>query len=295
MMLKPRLLFISAILLIVTAVVACLKPESDTFATGKEAVVMRSIGHQILLSSGDSTSRVLPVSKINDHEYQIQFERALIFKTDSVMKIIRQAITANHLPPDYVVNFVDSLSNQVVYGFAVLKTEQNQVMPCKGRTQPRANYLVHITFRKNSTGMLNKNYIVGAGSGLAALILIFSGLGLNRGEHKPSANLVSPALPTVTPVIYIGRYWFNPAHPYLELKEEKIKLSDKEFKLLSILARHLNTVVDRSDLQKVWEDDGVIVGRSLDMFISKLRKKLDQDPSVRLINVHGKGYKLETT
>jgi DNA-binding response OmpR family regulator len=47
-------------------------------------------------------------------------------------------------------------------------------------------------------------------------------------------------------------------------------------------------------LQKVWEDEGVIVGRSLDMFISKLRKKLEINPTVRMVNIHGRGYKLET-
>lgn len=47
-------------------------------------------------------------------------------------------------------------------------------------------------------------------------------------------------------------------------------------------------------LQKeVWINDGVIVTRSLDMFVSKLRKKLDKDPSVNIINIHGIGYKLE--
>jgi DNA-binding response OmpR family regulator len=47
-------------------------------------------------------------------------------------------------------------------------------------------------------------------------------------------------------------------------------------------------------LQKeIWEDEGIIVGRSLDVFISKLRKKLENDSAVKLVNIHGKGYKLE--
>jgi DNA-binding response OmpR family regulator len=48
-------------------------------------------------------------------------------------------------------------------------------------------------------------------------------------------------------------------------------------------------------LKKVWEDEGVITGRSLDMFVSKLRKKLSNDPHVQIAGVHGKGYRLETT
>jgi DNA-binding response OmpR family regulator len=78
------------------------------------------------------------------------------------------------------------------------------------------------------------------------------------------------------------------------LNRRKFPLTIKEAKLLSIFAANLNQIVDRNRLQKeVWEDEGVIVGRSLDMFISKLRKKLEQDPNVKLTNIHGKGYKLE--
>ena len=70
--------------------------------------------------------------------------------------------------------------------------------------------------------------------------------------------------------------------------------SSKEAKLLSIFSVNLNEVIDRNRLQKeVWEDEGVIVGRSLDVFISKLRKKFEKDPAVKLVNIHGKGYKLE--
>ena len=55
-----------------------------------------------------------------------------------------------------------------------------------------------------------------------------------------------------------------------------------------------NEAVERSRLQKeIWEDEGVIVGRSLDMFISKLRKKLEFDPNIKIVVIRGKGYKLE--
>ena len=71
-------------------------------------------------------------------------------------------------------------------------------------------------------------------------------------------------------------------------------LTPKESKLLHILSLSPNVVIDRSILQKeIWENEGVIVTRSLDMFISKLRKKLDKDASITIVNIHGVGYKLE--
>ncbi|MDD7915612.1 helix-turn-helix domain-containing protein [Polaribacter ponticola] len=77
-------------------------------------------------------------------------------------------------------------------------------------------------------------------------------------------------------------------------KTKEITLSKKECELLEIFVANENQVVKREDLTKqVWEDNGVIVGRSLDTYISKLRKKLQEDTSIKLTNIHGVGYKLE--
>lgn len=73
-----------------------------------------------------------------------------------------------------------------------------------------------------------------------------------------------------------------------------ISLTDKECKVLELLHKNFGELIPRETLmQKVWIDEGVITGRSLDMFVSKLRKKLSSDPELRITNVHGKGYKLE--
>ena len=75
---------------------------------------------------------------------------------------------------------------------------------------------------------------------------------------------------------------------------EVITLTDKECKILELLNRNFGELIPRETLmQEVWISEGVITGRSLDMFVSKLRKKLSSDPELRITNVHGKGYKLE--
>ena len=71
----------------------------------------------------------------------------------------------------------------------------------------------------------------------------------------------------------------------------KIFLSSE---LLTIFVGRPNQVIKRDELiKRVWEDHGVFVGRSLDTYISKLRKKIKEDPSLKLTNIHGVGYKLE--
>ena len=78
------------------------------------------------------------------------------------------------------------------------------------------------------------------------------------------------------------------------LESEVISLTDKECKVLKLLHNNFGELISRDTLmQEVWINEGVITGRSLDMFISKLRKKLSADPELRITNVHGKGYRLE--
>lgn len=75
---------------------------------------------------------------------------------------------------------------------------------------------------------------------------------------------------------------------------EAISLTDKECKILELLNKSFGELIPRATLmQEIWINEGVITGRSLDMFVSKLRKKLSSDPELKITNVHGKGYKLE--
>jgi DNA-binding response OmpR family regulator len=82
----------------------------------------------------------------------------------------------------------------------------------------------------------------------------------------------------------------------LLIKGEKIAITRKECELLVIFAANLNQIVTREELtKKVWEDNNVFVGRSLDTFISRLRGKLKSDDSIKISNVHGVGYKMESS
>lgn len=93
----------------------------------------------------------------------------------------------------------------------------------------------------------------------------------------------------------LGSTLFNMETRKLLINKQTIELTKTETRLLHIFATTPNEVIERSRLQKeIWEDEGVIVGRSLDMFISKLRKKLEPDPNIKIAVIRGKGYKLET-
>ena len=101
------------------------------------------------------------------------------------------------------------------------------------------------------------------------------------------------ALPTDT-TFTLGSVLFDAQLRRLVINNEAIDLTGTETRLLLIFASSPNETIERRRLQKeIWEDEGVIVGRSLDMFISKLRKKLEVDPNIKIVVLRGKGYKLQ--
>lgn len=93
--------------------------------------------------------------------------------------------------------------------------------------------------------------------------------------------------------IAIGSYVFNPTKQTLTYKEESEVLTHRETEVLKHLYQNKNEMVTRSFiLNDIWGNDDFFSGRSLDVFISKLRKKLSADPAVQIINSRGFGYKL---
>lgn len=91
----------------------------------------------------------------------------------------------------------------------------------------------------------------------------------------------------------IGTYAFNSKNQVLMLANKEQKLTTKESELMRLLCIHKNDVLDRNfALKTIWHDDNYFNGRSMDVYIAKLRKFLKDDSKVEIVNVHGKGFKL---
>jgi DNA-binding response OmpR family regulator len=92
---------------------------------------------------------------------------------------------------------------------------------------------------------------------------------------------------------YLGKYTFDTQRQILSIADSQIKLTTKETELLTLLAANVNEMVERNfALRTIWIDDNYFNARSMDVYITKLRKLLKDDPDVGIINIHGKGYKL---
>lgn len=93
-------------------------------------------------------------------------------------------------------------------------------------------------------------------------------------------------------VIMVGKIPFEPELRLLHLQDGDKKLTTKENQLLTLLVKNQNEIVDRqATLRAIWGDDNYFNGRSMDVYIAKLRKLLKEDPAIEIMNVHGKGFK----
>ena len=91
----------------------------------------------------------------------------------------------------------------------------------------------------------------------------------------------------------LGRFTFDTQRQILAIGDKQTKLTTKESELLSLLCAHANDVLQRElALKTIWIDDNYFNARSMDVYITKLRKHLKDDPSIEINNVHGKGYRL---
>lgn len=106
-----------------------------------------------------------------------------------------------------------------------------------------------------------------------------------QGNGRPAA--IPDAL------LQIGKLKFQPATRTLRWQDEVITLTNKEAQLLNLLVRHMNKTLPRSlALEQIWGEDSYYNARSMDVYIAKLRKILKRDDGLRILTVHGEGFKL---
>ena len=280
------------LLLVALVCVAFSITGNDDYTLARREILLRRIGHELLLQSGDSLSRVLPVKQISDQVYQLSFENAFSFQPEQLVKTTQAFLAKDSETRDYVVNVLRCGSQEIVYGYAVSGNKQDDIISCLGRKQPKACYTIQIRFPAAGPMNTKNGLLLGSLALLAVAGYVFwkpSKQG-NRQAENHSTGLQE----AVEGQFIVGTLVFDLEARTLSQHHTTIELTKTEARVLHIFALAPNTIIERSRLQKeIWEDEGVIVGRSLDVFISKLRKKLELDPNIRISVIRGKGYKLE--
>jgi hypothetical protein len=255
---------------------------------------IRQIGHQLLLQAGDTRSRVLPVGEVREGSFLLAFERDLVFNHDSLITLAQRLLPEQEYPSGYTVTVHDCSKSDIVYGFQINYSSPD-IIACTGRIQPRGCYSIQITFQDfYDTGYPIENL---AYSGV--LLLLGIGLLIGRFGKKalPETGRESIDINTEAPdggSVQLGKFLFDIPGQRLLKDSLVVSLTDKECRVLELLHENFGELIPRDTLlEKIWVSEGVFTGRSLDMYVSKLRKKLSHDPDLKITNVHGKGYKLE--
>lgn len=279
-------ILVLAVLLLLMGLIG--RTDADSaFSHSREMTALRNIAHQVLLSNHDSTSRVLPVQQLSKQEYSLRFENPGAIKPEELVAIFSRHFNQQ---PEYSVEVRKMGHTDIEYSFLMSAQKERTIVPCLGRTLPEDRYELLVRFPAQNNGSL-----LYWGGGAMLLVAAGGWILLKKKKTTPPPVPPVPAAPPENNAgTRIGQFVFHADQQSLILHDQLISLTRKEAQLLAILARAPNNLVDRSQLQKeVWEDEGVLVTRSLDMFISKLRKKLSRDPAIKIVNMHGKGYKLE--
>src|SRR4051812_336772 len=166
---------------------------NNDFDYARREVLLRRIGHEILLQSGDSTSRVLPVIKTGENEYQISFENELTFQPDSLVTTTRRVLDGEQGIGAYIVNVLNCGSSSVAYGYAISRNGKDDIIACLGRKQPRACYLISVKFQLTKTNTAKYGYLLGSLALLGCIGYIFWKPGKTPNvlpenpEHQPGS------------------------------------------------------------------------------------------------------------
>lgn len=248
-------------------------------------ISLRDVGNKLLLSNHDNTSLILPVVKIEDSKYQLTFQKQLSIHPDTLVAIVYKSFQKANLSSNYRIEVKQCLNLEVAYSYQKNENIEKSIVPCSGRFLPQNCYTIEVRFLEKVTHSSSKTIwiIILLGSLISSVVFF-------PKRRKPiKTNLASEENS-----IALGKFQFYPDENKLMHEATEISLSKKEVELLSIFVANPNKIIKREELsKKVWEDHGVFVGRSLDTYISKLRKKLSEDETLKLTNVHGIGYVLE--
>ncbi|MBT8231341.1 MAG: response regulator transcription factor [Bacteroidia bacterium] len=256
--------------------------NSDIEFNNKVNLALRQTGHNLLLEEKDSTSTIPPIS--NNGTFGFTLKLNSHFNYASLPNLVEDAFKDYNITDAYELMVKDCETDEILLGFNKASVASgNNVCATRDQKEFCANIFIQFSNKENFD---NSNFF----SISLTITAVLIGLGFlfyksiePELENENDSNKLK-----------LGLFNFDPKNQILINGEEKLTLTFRENKLLHFFASQPNQVLTRSQiLSDVWGDEGVIVGRSLDVFISRLRKLLKGDPKIQIKNVHAVGYKLE--
>ena len=266
-------------------------PNDERQFSQKVSLAMRQAPARLLDLAGDTTSTIPPVEQIAaTQEYLLRLENN--FNYDSLPSFLAAAFVQFGIQEKYFVTVNDCLNNLLMLGYSQETLKDGQ-QPCGGRDQKAGCF--------NLSGGFPDRAKKGSGNGWVWVgLLMVTGLAFATPHlfkplnNSPLQAVESKAEVASSSLVRIGNTQFDPVNLFVIIGGIRQQLTFREAKLLHFFVQRPNQVLERDTiLAAVWEDEGVIVGRSLDVFVSRLRKILQNDPALKIANVHGVGYRMD--
>lgn len=255
-------------------------------------LALRRTAHHLFLAAGDSTSRIPAVQQSDPLTYRIRLDHA--FDYDRLPRLLEKSFQVQRIVGNYNVAVLDCAKGQLQLGYNMIDLASKEPVTCGGRTMTAGCYVLQVRFNEpapaNTKRAMYWQFLALGGVFVGFLFMVWKRQKLPELEPVPSTD---PVLDPSSQLSF-GQSSLAIRNQILTVDGQTHNLTYRETKLLRVLATHANQVLERDQILKlVWEDEGIIVGRSVDVFVSRLRKLLHHDPLVKIVAIHGVGYRME--
>ncbi len=258
-------------------------PDAD-----KVNLALRKTADALLRLSGDSTSRIPVIEQPRQGIWRVRLNQA--FRYEQLPFLLQESLDQYQISQSYEVSIRRCEDAAIELGYHQWDLTKKAPIPCTGRDLPESCRYIEIHFLNSEA--TSTNWMLMASGVLFALISIFGLWQLFLRRTKPTSVQASDSS---TEWLDFGNSKLNVQGQLLLCGERMQSLTFRETKLLHLFVSNLGSLLERDYiLQQVWADEGVLIGRSMDVFVSRLRKKLAEDPILRIVAIHGVGYRMET-
>ncbi|MCD9016681.1 winged helix-turn-helix domain-containing protein [Parachryseolinea silvisoli] len=250
-------------------------------------LALRSVSDKLLTSEGRPTQRIRPVKQLSLSTYRVQLDAPISYNV--LDSLVKTEFRSHAILAPFELAVYDHRFDSLLFGNLYANGIRSEGTPvCLGREQISvpmdftAKFYEHTTEAATTENMWWLVLLNGLSiTGVAYCLML-----TNRKEEK---SVVTDA----SQVYALGSLAYDFTNQQITSKAGVVELTYKEAKLLKLFCVNQNQVISRDAIQKaIWEDEGYFVGRSMDVFISRLRKLLKEDPAVSIVTIHGVGYKL---
>ncbi len=289
-----RVLGLGALPFLAFWLLAAQDARPQDFRAEKINLALRRTADQLLRLSGDSISRIAAIEQTSQGAWRVRIEHQ--FDYDKLPALLQASLDLHGIKEEYNVVIRSCKGDTINLGYNKLDFTKQQSVACGGRELPDGCHYIEVTFLG---GTSKRSFWVGMTGIFLLLAGVLLGYWISR-RRKAEVHVAEKAEVGVegTPPEWLcfGNCKLDVSGQILMAGTVKETLTFRETKLLQLFANNVDRLLDReSIIQQVWADEGVLVGRSVDVFVSRLRKKIAADPTIAISVVHGVGYRLETS